>query len=539
MTPRQPSATRVLVCDELDPIALEELRAKGFEPEVRTGLTEDELVQTVPGVHALLVRSATKVTARVLEAADILELIGRAGVGVDNVDVPAATARGVVVMNTPTGNTVTTAELAISLICALARHLPRADRTVRAGTWSKKGLMGTELTGKTLGVIGLGRIGAEVARRGQGLCMHVVGSDPYLSGTGASSPVQGVDLVELDDLLEQADIVTLHVPLLDSTRGLIGPEQIARMKPGARIVNAARGGLIDEAALLSALESGHLAGAALDVFTEEPPTAEHPLLQRDEVIATPHLGASSKEAQRNVAVQVAQQTATFFLDGVAQNAINLPALSPAERRALAPWVQLATSVGRYLAARAEAPIAKLEISILGDATKHSADHMQRALLTGMLSQSLDIGVNLVNAPQLAEERGVRILSRSSDDAESFTGLLRVRATSKGAGESHLVAGTVFGDKPRFVRVDGVHVDLNPTGPMLVTRHHDRPGVLGAIGTALGASGVNIRRVELGPPSAMNEGLASAFLSLYERAGDEAMESIAALDPVVSVNQVEL
>lgn len=539
MTPRQPTATRVLVCDELDPIALEELRAKGFEPEVRTGLSEDELVQAVAGVHALLVRSATKVTARVLEAADTLELIGRAGVGVDNVDVPAATARGVVVMNTPTGNTVTTAELAISLICALARHLPRADRTVRAGTWSKKGLMGTELTGKTLGVIGLGRIGAEVARRGQGLCMHVVGSDPYLSGTGASSPVQGVDLVELDALLEQADVVTLHVPLLDSTRGLIGAEQIARMKPGARIVNAARGGLIDEAALLSALESGHLAGAALDVFTEEPPTAEHPLLQRDEVIATPHLGASSKEAQRNVAVQVAQQTATFFLDGVAQNAINLPALSPAERRALAPWVQLATSVGRYLAARAEAPIAKLEVSILGDATKHSSDHMQRALLTGLLSQSLDIGVNLVNAPQLAEERGVRILSRSSDDAESFTGLLRVRATSKGAGESHLVAGTVFGDKPRFVRVDGVHVDLNPTGPMLVTRHHDRPGVLGAIGTALGASGVNIRRVELGPPSAMNEGLASAFLSLYERAGDEALKSIAALDPVVSVNQVEL
>lgn len=539
MTPRQPAATRVLVCDELDPIALEKLRAKGFEPEVRTGLSEDELVQIVPGVHALLVRSATKVTARVLEAASDLELVGRAGVGVDNVDVPSATARGVVVMNTPTGNTVTTAELAISLITALARHLPRADRTVRGGTWSKKGLMGTELTGKTLGVIGLGRIGAEVARRGQGLCMQVVGCDPYLSGTGAPSPVQGVDLVELDELLAQADVVTLHVPLLDATRGLIGAEQIAKMKPGARIVNAARGGLIDEVALLSALEAGHLAGAALDVFTEEPPTAEHPLLQRDDVIATPHLGASSQEAQRNVAVQVAEQTATFFLDGVAPNAINLPAMSPAERRALAPWAQLATSVGRYLAARTEAPIAKLEVSILGEASKLSADHLQRALLTGLLGQSLDIGVNLVNAPQLAEERGIRILQRSADDAESFTGLLRVRASSKGAGESHLVAGTVFGDQPRFVRVDGVHVDLAPSGPMLVTRHHDRPGVLGAIGTVLGASGVNIRRVELGPPAAMNEGLASAFLSLYERADPEALTKIAALDPVVSVNQVEL
>lgn len=531
--------TRILVCDELDPIALDELRAKGFEPEVRTGLSEEQLVETVPGVHALLVRSATKVTAPVLAAASSLQMVGRAGVGVDNVDVDAATGQGVVVMNTPTGNTTTTAELAISLMCALARHLPRADRSVRSGTWSKQGLMGSELTGKTLGVIGIGRIGAEVARRGLGLCMQVVASDPYLSGTGASSPVPGVALLELDDLLAQSDFVSLHVPLTDGTRGMIGADQMARMKPGARIINAARGGLIDEQALHSALQSGHLAGAALDVFADEPPGPDHPLLALDQVIATPHLGASSKEAQRNVAVQVAQQTAAFFLEGVAQNAINLPALSPSQRRALGPWVQLATATGRYLAARTAEPIAKLELSTRGEANEHSQEHLERALLMGLLDQSLDIGVNLVNAPLLAKERGIRVLRGESDDASSFAGLLRARASTKGGAETHLVAGTVFGDRPRFVRVDGVHVDLAPVGPMLVTRHHDRPGVLGAIGTVLGQAGANIRRVELGPPSDSNAGLASAFLSLYEQPAHAILAQIADLEPVVSVHLVNL
>lgn len=539
MSSRPAIEVRVLVCDELDPIALEDLRARGIEPEVRTGMSEDELVAAVPGVHALLVRSATKITARVLEAATELELVGRAGVGVDNVDVPVATSRGVVVMNTPTGNTVTTAELAVSLICALARHLPRANRVVRSGTWSKKGLMGTELTGKTLGVVGLGRIGSEVAKRGQGLCMRVVAHDPYLSGTGAASPVAGVDLLSLDELLEQADIVTLHVPLLDSTRGLIGAEQLARMKPGSRIVNAARGGLVDEDALLAALDSGHLAGAALDVLAKEPPGKEHPLVSRDDVIVTPHLGASSAEAQRNVAVQVAQQTADFFLEGVALNAINLPALSPSERRTLGPWASLATAAGKFLAQRTSDPIRKIELVTLGEANDCSQEHLERALLVGLLQPSMAMGVNLVNAPLLAAERGLRVLRGREEDAGNFSGLLRVRVSSKAGGETHLVAGTVFGDKPRFVRVNGVHVDLNPTGPMLVTRHHDQPGVLGAIGTALGSAGVNIRRVELGPPTASSGELASAFLTLYERPDAEVLQTLALLEPMVSVHLVEL
>lgn len=539
MTSRTPASVRILVCDELDPIALDTLRARGIEPEVRVGMTEEELVAAVPGVHALLVRSATKVPARVLEAADALELVGRAGVGVDNVDVAAATARGVVVMNTPTGNTITTAELAISLLTSLARHVPRADRSVRSGQWSKKGLMGTELTGKTLGVIGLGRIGAEVARRGQGLCMKVVAHDPYLSGTGAASPVDGVALVDLDELLEQADFVTLHVPLMDATRGLIGKDQIARMKPGARLINAARGGLIDEAAMIEALDAGHLAGAAMDVLADEPPGPDHPLVGRDDVILTPHLGASSQEAQRNVAVQVAEQAAEFFLHGVAKNAINLPALSPAERKELGPWAKLATAMGRYLGQRTQEPISKLEFSILGEARKLSEEHLERALLSGLLAQSLDVGVNLVNAPQLAKERGIRILRGEEEEAGNFAGMLRARVSSKGNTESHLVAGSVFGDHARFTRVEGVHVDLDPSGPMLITRHHDTPGVLGKIGTTLGNAGLNIRRVELGPPTKWSDGLASAFLTLYELPEPEVIQAIQALEPMVQVLLVKL
>ncbi|MCA9000515.1 MAG: phosphoglycerate dehydrogenase [Planctomycetes bacterium] len=539
MPSRDPASVQILVCDELDPIAISELRDKGFEPTIKTGLSEDELIEALPGVHALLVRSATKVTARVLEAAKDLELVGRAGVGVDNVDVATATSQGVVVMNTPTGNTVTTAELAISLMCSLARHIPAGNRRVREGSWSKKGLMGMEITGKTLGVVGLGRIGAEVAKRAQGLCMKVVAHDPYLAATGASSPVAGVELMGLEEVLAQSDVVTLHVPLMDSTRNMIGPEQIAKMKPGARLINAARGGLVDEAALIEALDSGHLAGAAFDVLAEEPPGPNHPLVNRDDVIVTPHLGASSKEAQVNVAVQVAQQTATFFLDGVAQNAINLPALTATERRALGPWSLLAKSMGHFLAQRTKEPISKIEFTVLGTAQLHSQEHLERSLLCGVLKQSLDKGVNLVNAPLLAAHRGIRILRGESGDVTKYGGLLRARVSCKGGTESHMVAGTVFGEMLRFVRVDGADVDIDPHGSMLITRHHDRPGVVGAIGTTLGSAHINIKRVELGPASTSSEGLASAFLSLYDRPALEILEAIAMLEPVVSADLVDL
>jgi D-3-phosphoglycerate dehydrogenase / 2-oxoglutarate reductase len=534
-----PAQRRILLCDELHPVALETLRAAGFEPELRLGLSEEELIAVVPGAHALIVRSATRVTRAVLEAADKLELVGRAGVGVDNVDTTAATERGVVVMNTPTGNTTTTGELAIALMCSLARNVSRADRRVRGGSWKKKGLMGSELTGKTLGVIGLGRIGRVVAERAQGLHMQVIGSDPYLSKTGSASPVEGVELLELDELLARSDFVTLHVPIGDGTRGLISKERLATMKPGARLINCARGGLVDEAELAAALDSGHLAGAALDVLAEEPPGPEHPLVGRDDVILTPHLGASSHEAQRNVAVQIAEQLIAFFERGEAQNAVNAPSVSAQVRKELGPYLLLAERMGSWLAQRTQEPIRKLELTLAGDIAMRDEGAIKLALLVAILRQSLDSGVNFVNAPLLAEERGLRVLEGSSADAQQYQNLIKVRASSKGGAQTHVVCGTVFGTRPRFVRVDDMHVDVAPEGPILITRHHDRPGVLGAVGGLLGERGINIRRVELGPPTESNSGFASAFLSLYDRPGPELVEELRGLELIESVHLVEL
>lgn len=534
-----PAERRILICDELHAAALECFHARGFEPEVRTGMTEAELIATVPGVHALVVRSATRITRAVLEAADALEVVARAGVGVDNVDLEAATERGVVVMNTPTGNTTTTGELALALLTSLARHLPEADRRTRAGQWDKQGLMGTEITGKTLGIIGLGRIGAVVARRALGLEMEVVASDPYLSKTGAESPVEGVELLELDDLLARSDFVTLHVPLTDATRGLLSKERLALMKPGARLINCARGGLIDEIALAEALDEGRLAGAALDVLSEEPPAADHPLLGRDDVILTPHLGASSHEAQENVAVDVAEQIAAYFTEGVAQNAINAPALPAQARRELAPYLLVAEKMGTYLAQRLTEPIRKIEFTLAGEIATKDHGALKLAFLAAVLRQSLDRTVNFVNAPVLAKQRGIRLLESSDPDAENYQNLIKARASSKGGTETHLVCGTVFGQHPRFVRVDDMHVDFEPVGSVLITRHTDQPGVLGALGSLLGEAGVNIRRVELGPPTESNAGLASAFLTLYDPPPPEVLEAVRALEPIQSAHLVNL
>jgi D-3-phosphoglycerate dehydrogenase len=547
---------RVLICDELAPAALEIFRERGFEPEVRLGMTEDQLVTAVPGYHALVVRSATRITRRVIAAATDLRVIGRAGVGVDNVDSEAATERGIVVMNTPTGNTITTAELALALLLALARHVARGDRQVRKGSWSKKNLTGSELTGKQLGVVGLGRIGRVVADRALGLKMRVVAYDPYLSGSSAqvAPGAPEIDLVDLDRLLATSDFVTLHVPLMDSTRNLISKERIARMKPGARLVNAARGGLVDEAALLQALESGHLAGAALDVFAEEPPPKDHPLLQRDDVIVTPHLGASSHEAQQNVAVDVAHQVCEFLIDGVAHNAVNAPAVNAQTLREIAPYVLLSEKLGSFLAQVAGAPIHKIELRVSGEIARKDHRHVSLALLVGILRQGMDIGVNFVNAPLLARQRGIELFESSEDEDEFFHSRIRVRvdcaasspAGGKRAPQCHSVAGTVFGRAPKILSVDDMPLDLDPRGPILITRHADRPGVVGLLGTVLGAQGVNIRRIELGPPpetsgreSASEPPLATGFLSLYDEPGPHVLARLAELEPVREVRLVRL
>jgi D-3-phosphoglycerate dehydrogenase len=541
----RPEALRVLICDDLDPRAVAVLREYGIEPELRTGLDEDALVEVVPGAHALIVRSATKITRRVLEAADSLGVVGRAGVGVDNVDCVAATEHGVVVMNTPTGNTTTTGELAIALLVSLARHIPRADREVRAGSWKKKTLTGSQLTDKTLGVVGLGRIGRVVAERGLGLGMRVVAYDPYLASAEAS-PVPGVELCDLEALLTRSDFVSLHVPLLDSTRNLISAERIARMKPGARLINAARGGLVDEAAVVAALDSGHLAGAAFDVLAEEPPGPGHPLVGRDDVIVTPHIGASSSEAQLKVAVDIAHQIARFLLEGRADNAVNAPAVSPGDLAFLAPYLGLAERMGSYLAQRLarheDRPIRKLEVTFLGELAERDTRPLALALLSGVLGHGSDRGVNFVNAPALAEERGLRLLEGREADAGAYQNLIKVRASTQGGADSHLVAGTVFGRRPRFVRIDDLHLDFPPEGHVLVTRHDDVPGVVGRLGTELGAAGINIRRIELGKPT-RGEGdpaqAAQGFLLIDAEPPRELLDKIAALDFIREVDLVRL
>ncbi len=536
-----PAEHRILICDDLSDAALAVFRQKGFEPEVRTGLKEDELVKLVPGVHALVVRSATKITRRVLEAAEALRVVGRAGVGVDNVDCDAATERGVVVMNTPTGNTVTTAELAVALLVSLARHVPRADRLMRAGQWTKKGLTGSEISGKTLGVVGLGRIGRVVAQRGLGLDMQVLAHDPFLPP--GASPLAGVELVPLERLLARSDFVTLHVPYSDATANLISRERIALMKKGARIINAARGGLIDEAALCEALAEGRLAGAALDVYATEPPPKDHPLLAREDVILTPHLGASSHEAQHQVAVDVAGQICEFLLDGVANNAVNVPAVSGATLREMAPWVLLSEKIGAFLAQIGAQPVRKLELTLRGGVAKQDARHVPLALLTGLLRhQGMDLGVNFVNAPVLARERGITLFEARGEEDGTFHSSLRVRASGDDPAAVHEVEGTIFGRLPRIVGFDGLRLDLEPKGPVLITRHDDQPGVVGLLGTVLGAHGVNIRRIELGPASPSGGGaapVATGILSLYEAPSAAVLNELRGLAVIREVRLVRL
>jgi len=530
-------SARILICDALSPAALEVFEKRGFNPEVETGMDEARLLERVDEVDALVIRSATKITRAVIERAKKLRVIGRAGVGVDNVDCDAATENGVVVMNTPTGNTTTTGELAIALLCSLARHIPRADRGTRSGNWSKKALTGTELTGKTLGIVGFGRIGRVVAERALGLKLKVLATDPFLQKEEAEALIPGIEFVTLDEMLPRTDFVTLHMPLTDSTRNLFSRERLATMKHGVRIINAARGGLIDEAALAEALDSGQVAGAALDVLAQEPPSDDHPLLGRDDVILTPHLGASSHEAQHNVAIDVATQICDFIELGVANNAVNVPAVSAHSLRAIAPYVRLAEKMGSFLAQRSTEPLRKLEITISGELAKEDTRHLPLAVLVGLLRTSTR-GVNMVNAPILAKEHGLRVLEATDEDAGNFQSLIKVRGSSRAGEESRLVVGTVFGRRPRFVRVDDLHLDFEPAGPVLITEHEDQPGVLGQLGTLLGEHAVNIRRLELGAPR-KGDNVAIGILCLDEDPDDDVLAAVRAMPAVRGVQLVRL
>lgn len=521
-----PAAPKVLVCDGIDDQACSLLHAAGLAVEIFEG-DRAALLTALADVDALLVRSKTKVDAAAIAAAPKLRLVGRAGVGVDNIDVAAATRAGVVVVNAPEGNTVTTAELAITLICALARHVPAADRSVRTGRWEKTKFQGTELEGKVLGIVGLGRIGKVVADRAQGLKMRVIAYDPFLApATGGAAGIDGVQIVDLDELLSRADFVTIHTPLTEQTRGLFDERRLSLMKRGARLVCAARGGIVDEQALMRALRSGHLGGAALDVFEEEPLPAAHPLRELENAILTPHLGASTEEAQQRVALQVAQQVVEFLQEGVAAHAVNAPRLSHEALREVGPYLALA----RRLASIAVQLLGheateRLEVELQGPEPCRHREALRLAVLVGALEPHRSTALNFVNAPLLAAERGLRVLEHADPAVRELVNSLQVRAHGRD-GSSARLTGTVFLRTPRLVRFDDLPLDADPSGHLLITRHRDRPGVIGRIGTLLGEARINISRLQLG--QAGHEG-AVGILNLDETVPDAVMAQIRALD----------
>ena len=483
---------KVLIADALSPRAVEIFRERGIEAEVAKGLAPDELRRRIAGYDGLAVRSATKVTADLLAAADRLKVVGRAGIGVDNIDVPAATARGIVVMNTPYGNAITAAEHTIAMMFALARQIPAADRSTQAGKWEKSRFMGVELSGKTLGIIGCGNIGAIVADRAHGLKMKTIAYDPFLSPDRAVEI--GVERVTLDELLARADFITLHTPLTDATRNIIDAAAIARMKPGVRLINCARGGLIDEAALARALDEGRVAGAAIDVFVEEP-AARNPLFGHDTLVATPHLGAATSEAQENVAVQIAEQMADFLLTGAVANAVNMPSLTAEEAVRLKPYMKIAEQLGSFAGQLTETGLRAVEVEYQGAIADLNFTPLTATALAGLLAPQL-AAVNIVSAPAICRQRDIRVSETRVADAGDYQNLMRVTVTTE--RRRRTVAGTVFaGTKPRLVEIEGIPLEAELGGHVLFVRNYDKPGFIGALGRELAAAEVNIATFHLG------------------------------------------
>ena len=518
---------KVLISDKMDPKAAEVFRAAGVEVDERPGLSKDELKAIIGDYDGLAIRSATKVTAELIEAASRLKVIGRAGIGVDNVDIPAATARGIVVMNTPFGNSITTAEHAVALMFALARELPAADLSTQAGKWEKNRFMGVELTSKTLGLIGCGNIGSIVADRALGLRMKVIAYDPFLTPERAVD--LGVEKVDLDELLARADFITLHTPLTDQTRNILSRENLAKTKKGVRIVNCARGGLVDEAALKEKLESGHVAGAALDVFVEEP-AKDNPLFGVPGLVATPHLGASTTEAQVNVAIQVAEQMADYLVRGGVTNALNMPSLSAEEAPKLRPYMDLADQLGSLVGQVEGRRIAAVSVEVEGAAASLNQKPITAAVLAGLMRVYSDT-VNMVNAPFLARERGLDVREVRHDREGDYHTLLRVTVTTPDGERS--VAGTLFGNSaPRLVDMFGVGIEADLNGEMIYIVNEDKPGFIGGLGSTLGAAGVNIATFHLGRREAGGE--AVALVAVDGHVGEALVGELAALPSVKRV-----
>ena len=516
---------KVLVSDALSETAVNIFKERGVDVDYLPTLGKDKekLLSVIGEYDGLAVRSATKATAPIIAAGKKLKVIGRAGIGVDNIDIPAATAAGIVVMNTPYGNAITTAEHAIAMMFSLVRSIPQASASTHAGKWEKSAFMGAEVFGKTLGVIGCGNIGSIVADRAVGLKMRVVAFDPFLTEERAIE--LGVEKADLETLLARADIVTLHTPLTDQTRNILSRDNLAKLKKGAFVVNCARGGLLDEDALKDALDEGRLAGAALDVFATEPAT-EHVLFGHPKVIATPHLGASTSEAQENVAIQVAEQMADYLVRGAVSNALNSPSVTAEEAPRLKPYIALAEKLGLFAGQLTQSGLKKIEVTYEGDVAALNLKPLTASAVAGVLKPMLS-EVNIVNAPVIARERGVSIAETTRDDADAYDSIVRLKIVTE--NQTRTVSGTIFGSAPRIVEIKGVEMEASFAPHMLYTTNEDKPGFIGALGQTLGEAGVNIATFNLGR-AAPGEG-AIALIAVDDPISDAVIEKVRALPHV--------
>jgi D-3-phosphoglycerate dehydrogenase len=524
---------RVLVSDALAPQGLEILaQARGLEVDYAPGLAPADLLERIRDAEGLVIRSGTKVTKDVLARAEKLRVIGRAGIGVDNVDVNAATERGVVVVNTPSGNNVTTAEHAIALLVSLARHIPQATASMKAGRWEKDAFTGMELSNRTLGVLGLGNIGRVAARIAQGIGMRVIAFDPHLPEEVAAK--LDIELLGLDEVLARADALTVHVPKTKETTGLLGAAAFAKCRRGVLVVNAARGGIVDEAALLGALESGQVGGAALDVFAQEPPPPDHPLIRHPKVICTPHLGASTEQAQLNVAIQVAEQVRDYLLHGEIRNGVNVPSVSPEILSQIRPYLTLGEKLGRFQGQLCPGKVDEIEIEYAGEVADLRVAPITIAVLKGLL-ETVTERVNMVNAPVIAREHGIKVIESKSSRSQDYASTVTTRV--RGCVD-RLIAGAVFhGVQPRIVRLDDFILEAIPEGFALLLHNHDRPGVVGQVGTILGEEGVNISRMQLALQRERGE--AAMLVNVDARPAESVIERLRNLPNVISAVLVEL
>lgn len=525
---------RILVADSISEKGIDLLRSTpGFDVTVKTGMQEDELKQTIGDYDAMIVRSATKVTEPVLENPGRLRAIGRAGTGVDNIHLGAASRAGVVVMNTPGGNSVAAAELTFAVLLSMARHIPQANADLRDGRWERKKYMGVEVAGKVLGIVGLGRIGREVAKRAQGFRMEVVGYDPYVTEEMASN--YGIEYAPFDELVARSDFISLHVPYSPDTHHMVDAEMIRRMKPGARVINCARGGLIDEQALVQAIDAGHLGGAAMDVFEKEPPEDAR-LIGNPKIVTTPHLGASTREAQERVGIEIAEKVRDYIQTGVILDAVNFPSIGREDYALLGPVMDLAERLGGLLAQVVEGGFKRLAVHTLGTYTEHTLKPIAMAAAKGLLAPLVEGGVSYVNALALASDRGITVDEGRSSESSPFAGLLRLTLdTDNGQATA---AGTLFApDRPRLVEVDGVPIESRPGGHMLFIRNRDVPGVVGQIGSILGGAGVNIAGIQLGRRHDVEE--AVSIIKVDGPVPSEALDKIRQVKNVMLVRAVTI